>query len=111
MAKSKSQPIPVQAAPPEDRPLKFSFKHIDTKHNLFPLSACATEFLICLVTTLQRYSRFTVGQFATNDNYEHRHSFEFTENLAASWLADADEELREELPWQFALCPEEHTPP
>jgi hypothetical protein len=44
-------------------------------------------------------------------NEEHRHTFEFTEELAASWLADADEELRQELPWQFAVCPEHHAPP
>ena len=111
MGKATSLTIPPQAAPPENRPLRFSFKHIDTKHTAFPLSACSGDFLTNFVTALRRYSTFTVEQFADNNNEDHRHTFEFTEELAASWLVDADEELRQELPWQFALCPEQKTPP
>lgn len=111
MAKAAPRNIPPQAAPPENRSLRFSFKHVDTKHAIFPLSACDGEFLSSLVTALHRYSSFTVEQFADNNNDEHRHTFEFTEDLAASWLTDAAEELRQELPWQFAVCPEEHAPP
>jgi homoserine trans-succinylase len=78
---------------------------------MFPLSACDEEFFAHFVAALQRYSSFTVGDFTDNNNQEHRHSFEFTEALATSWMRDADEELRQELPWEFAVCPERHTAP
>jgi hypothetical protein len=67
MGRAVSPTIPPQAPPDENRPLRFSFKHVDTEHAMFPLSACAVDFLSSLVTALQRYSAFTVEQFADNN--------------------------------------------
>src|ERR1700722_20323456 len=111
MAKNRGRAISAPAIPHEPRPLKFSLKYLDSAHTKFPLSKCKGDFFDHLITALHRYSCGSVDDFTDMRNDDYRHSFDFSVTTEPDGFAHLDEELRGALPWQFAVCPDSHTPP
>ena len=110
MRRQRRGAIPAPILPTEQRFLKFSFKHLDLEHRKFQLTACDVDFLRNFVQALQRYANYTVDQFTDQNIDEFRHTFDFTQAMEDGF-SSLSEELRQELPWQFAICPDTHAPP
>ena len=64
-----------------------------------------------LLLAMHRYSCGSVDDFTDMHNTEFRHSFDFSRTYEPDGFTNLGEELKGELPWQFALCPDIHTPP
>ena len=94
----------------EQRYLKYPFKYLDIEHQNFQLAACGLDFLTYFIHALRRYANYTVDQFTDQNDDEFRRSFDFTK-ATEDGFSSLSEELRQELPWQSALCPDLHTPP
>lgn len=77
MAKKKPRKkIPEPQIPTGERPLKFSFTHLDMEKPKFHHSKCSKAYFAKLLEVLQRYSRWRVNQFTEQDHNDHRHTID-----------------------------------
>lgn len=78
MAKKKARGIPEpHEIPINQRPIRFSFKHLDSTNQKFHCENCTAEYFRRLLETLQRYSTWRVEQFTEQNNNDHRHLIDF----------------------------------
>jgi hypothetical protein len=108
---ANARAIRAPALPQDARSLKFSFKYLDKDHPKFATTRCHGEFMDQLIHALCRYSGGSVDYFTDMSNEDFRHSFDFAGTTEPNGFRNLEEELKEELPWQFAVCPGVHTPP
>ncbi|MBZ5628113.1 MAG: hypothetical protein LAO06_04520 [Acidobacteriia bacterium] len=100
--------IPEIVVPAENRPLRFSFKHLDTANRKFQLADCNAEFFRALVERIRDYSSWTVDDFCDQNNNEHRHVIHFpdtTEPNGFAGLGFDPDQLEYHEAWQFELSP------
>lgn len=64
---------------PESNTLQFSFKHLNTKSDKFPIRGCPEEFWPALIEKLHEYSRMQVDEFTNQNHLEKRHVITFDE--------------------------------
>lgn len=112
MAKKRKQSsIPqVDAAAPDEKPLRFSFKHLDMQNPKFDPSKCTVDYFCKLFALMQRFSTWTVGQFVDQNNQERRHIIDFAKTSEPDGFqnipkADPNQFAYSE-GWQFGVYPE-----
>src|SRR5580658_8786411 len=109
--KHKKKSIPaVGPIPVIDRPLGFSFKHLDFDNPKFQPTDCCAKYFHRLFEVIRRYGTWTVGQFIDQNNDEHRHIIDFsqtTEPLGFQNIFGLDpEQFGAQEAWQFSVSPE-----
>jgi hypothetical protein len=109
--KPRSAPIPhIDPAAVEDKPLRFSFKHLDTANPKFNPSECSTEYFCKLLATLQCFSTWTVDQFIDQTNKEHRHIIDFGTTSEPDGFQNVPGLDRDQIGyvdgWQFSVYPD-----
>jgi hypothetical protein len=101
------EPRPI---PTEQKPLLFSFKHLDLEKGKFHFSKCSAEFLESLFLCLRNFSTWTVGVFNEENNNEHRHKIWFPDNTEPDCFLNAPNSDPEQFgfheAWQFGVLPD-----
>jgi len=102
----KSIPAAVSAGISE-RPLRFSFKHLDIKSQKFSPTKCCNEYFQKLFCSLQKFSTWKVSDFTDQNNNEHRHIINFSETSEPEGFESAFELDRDQAGyaegWQFSV--------
>ena len=101
------EPRPI---PTEQKPLLFSFKHLDLNNEKFHPSKCPQEFFNRLLERLQIFSTWTVELFTNQNNTEHRHIIWFDQTTEPQGFQnvpniDPDQFGIHEA-WQFGVLPD-----
>lgn len=109
--KQKQSSIPqINAAAPDEKPLRFSFKHLDLKNPKFDPSQCPTEYFCKLFALMQQFSAWTVSQFSDQNNEEHRHIIDFAKTSEPEGFQNIPRADRDQFAysdgWQFSVYPE-----
>lgn len=108
--KSKKHSIPQIQAAADQKPLRFSFKHLDLSNPKFHSSKCSVEYFCALFATLQRFSAWTVDQFIDQYNKEHRHIIDFSETSEPDGFQNIPAVDRDQAGyaegWQFSVYPD-----
>jgi hypothetical protein len=109
MAK-RSEQIPA-ARPPEidEQRLRFSFKYLDFGNGKFAPSECSHDYICRLFQILHHFSKWRVGDFADQNNNEHRHIINFEQSSEPNGfqIPEADQEQLGSLEgWQFSVQPD-----
>lgn len=112
MAKHNEYIPALERAEVDDRPLRFSFKHLDCNNLKFHLSRCSAEYFHKLFEILYRFSNWTVGDFIDQNNDEHRHLIDFEKSSERDGFQHIPEIDSEQFGyhegWQFGVHPEVH---
>lgn len=96
--------IPLPQVPEGERPLKFSFKHLDTEHPKFHPKECSVEFHCALLDKVKEYSSWTVEAFCEANGNDRRHAIFFPDTTEKQGFALlADEQFADTECWQFCL--------
>ncbi len=112
MAKKRRLPrIPqIEARPVDEKPLRFSFKHLDAGNPKFAITECPADYFCRLFSTLQLFSRWTVGQFIDQNNEEHRHIIDFSQTSEPDGFQNIPRIDRDQFAysdgWQFGVYSE-----
>ena len=111
MAKKKQAFIPeIRAAASDEKPLRFSFKHLDLANPKFGPSKCSIAYFCGLFAVMQRFSTWTVAQFTDQNNNEHRHIVNFSETSEPDGFQNIPQADQDQFSysdgWQFSVCPE-----
>lgn len=77
--KKPKKKIPEPNIPTGERPLRFSFSHLDMAKEKFHWSKCSAEYFTKLLEILRRYSMWRVDQFTDQNNDDHRHVIDFAD--------------------------------
>ena len=98
------EPRPDEIA---SKPLRFSFKHLDTTHQKFAVTNCDVGFLRSLLAALRKFSDWVVGDFVDQNNNEHRHIIDFAATSETDGFVRApkinEDQLWQHDPWQFGI--------
>jgi hypothetical protein len=96
--------IPLPHLPEGERPLKFSFKHLDIGHPKFNPAECSVGFYCALLDKIKEYSSWTVEGFCEANGNDRRHQIYFPETSEQQGFALlADEQFADTESWQFCL--------
>lgn len=99
-----SASIPPPVIPAGERPLYFSFKHLDITCQKFHSENCSPEFYLAFLKKLREYSGWTVESFTDSNNNDHRHIIDFSGTTEPSGFAFLkNEQLEDSESWQFCL--------
>jgi hypothetical protein len=100
-------PLPI---PAEQKPLLFSFKHLDLDKEKFNFSKCHIEFLESLLKCLRIFSTWPVETFSDENNNEHRHKIWFNDTTEPDGflnITNGDpEQFSFHEAWQFGILPD-----
>jgi hypothetical protein len=103
--------IPEVVVPDENRPLRFSFRHLDLSHAKFQIAQCSVGYFRVLMERIKEYSGWTVADFRDQNNNEHRHVIDFLETSEPNGFTDAgidEDQLAYNESWQFQLMQTEN---
>ena len=93
------------------RPLRFSFKYLDTTHRKFAVTNCDVGFLRSLLAALRKFSDWRVEDFMEQNNREHRHIIDFAASSEKDGFVRAPEINKDQLwhhePWQLGIPPDQ----
>ena len=99
--------IPEIVVPPENRNLRFSLRHLDSRKQNFSLADCSADFFRMLLERIRDYSNWTVDDFCDQNNNEHHHVIDFPQTLEPNGFVglglDPDQIAYHEA-WQFELA-------
>jgi len=111
MANNPRGRIPAPHIRPDLRPLRFSFKYLDTDHQKFGMGKWDAGFLGEFLCCLKKFSGWQVDHFQDQHNNERRHTIDFeatTEKGGFSNLVNLDpDQMGAHEPWQFAVRPDQ----
>jgi hypothetical protein len=100
--------IPV-AEPPNDRPLRFSFKYIDLVSNQkFSVSRCEDGYLGKFLGRLKDLEGCRLSEFRGPSHTLRGHKITFTETSEPHGFSGLNAQLRAQEPWQFAISANKH---
>lgn len=110
--KLRKEAIPQSGtAAVDEKPLRFSFKHIDLMNPKFLATDCCAEYFCKLLATLQRFSTWNVGQFVDQNHNDCRHIISFDQTTEPEGFQGIQEMDRDQIGylegWQFAVCPDD----
>ncbi len=102
----QSRRIPKARPLADDRPLAFSFKHLDLHNPKFHYSFCDGDFMHHLLLRMQQLSGMAVSGFKEWDHYAHRHVIVWQETTEPKGFAHLDPQLQLLDGWQFQVWPQ-----
>jgi len=97
--------IPDVVVPPDDQPLRFSFKYLDTTSAKFSVTSAEPDYHAALLCCIKHFCGWTVDRFCDQNNQENRHIIVFSETSEISGFSSAvpEEQLQYSESWQFAV--------
>jgi hypothetical protein len=104
----RNEHIPaVRPAEIDSQRLRFSFKYLDYNNAKFLPPDCTNEYFCKLIKTLHMFSDWRVGDFADQNNNEHRHiiPFDMSTEPNGFQIPDGDQMGYVE-GWQFSVSPD-----
>jgi hypothetical protein len=109
---NRQRSIPEPRLEPLNKPIRFSFKHLDIDHEKFHVSKCYVDFMKALLVRLYVFSTWTVDVFVDQNNKEHRHIIDFDQTSEKDGFVKVPnidpEQLGYHDAWQFGVRPEEY---
>jgi hypothetical protein len=110
--KGRKRKILVQRLTPEQRPVRFSFKHLDLDNPKFQCSECSKEFFEELLACLHMLSTWSIEVFRDQNNNQHRHVIDFMQTSEPDGFLGVPnidpEQFGFHESWQFSVCPDDH---
>lgn len=106
MSKQKQfRKIPKQHPEAETQRIQFSFKHLDSEHRDFPISACGAGYLQCLLCRIKDYEEYTLDQFGNINHQDDRVLYYFPASAYPDGFRSLSDELQSEHGWEIKLAP------
>lgn len=100
--------IPDPHIPTNERPLKFSFKHLDRGHSKFNPEECSVPFFVAMLEKIKDYSNWSVENFCEAHGNERRHQIVFQGTSEKQEFAIlGEEQFADTESWQFCLLQHE----
>lgn len=89
---------------PDAKTMQFSFKHLDSGNQKFPLDGCPIQFWPAMLREIQQYSLISHDDFIYPDAQAHRHVVVWEETTEPNGFShlNYDQDVYS-VPWQFQV--------